>query len=346
MNDDRPRYDPRILVTGATGFLGSYLCRHLLHQGYKNIVALKRDTSSLDLIEEVAEQIQWFNYDIRDVVYLNEVFSGVDWVFHCAGLVSYQPKDKKALQVINVEGTANVVNLCLEFNVKKLLHVSSTAAIGRTKAGKVISEKNKWSKSKQNTNYAISKYLAEQEVWRGIAEGLNAVIINPSVILGSGFWNQGTQKLFKLANSSFSFYPQGKNGFVDVRDAVEFMLLLMQSDIQNERFIINAANLEYSKVLALMANHLNKRAPSIAVNSIVRALSWRIEWLKAKFSGKTPFITKETAQQASHSFAFDNSKSLSAFNFEYRPIETTIKETCAQLMEAEKKDFKAMYLPL
>ena len=325
--------------------MGSYLLRLLLMQGYKNITALKREESQMDLVQDLVGQVNWQSVDILDLPYLDEVFQDKEWVFHCAAKVSYHSSEKKEIHRTNVEGTANVVNLCLQYGVKRLLHVSSTAAIGRTKPGVIISEKTKWNRHKLNTNYAISKYLAEQEVWRGMAEGLKIVIVNPSIILGSGFWNGGTQTLFQLANRSFPFYPSGQNGFIDVRDVVQFMVLLMESDIEGERFLLNSENLQYGKVLSLIAENLGTKPPSIPTNTVIKFLSWRLEWLKSKFTKKSAFITKESVQQASNRVSFDNTKSVKTFNFNYQPIERTIQETCKQFIESKAKKLKARYLP-
>ena len=300
----------------------------------------------MDLLDKVKDQIIWKEADILDIPRLEEIFHDIDWVFHCAAKVSYRPTEKKEIYSVNVEGTANIVNMCLEFGIQKLLHVSSTAAIGRNKQNQLITERSKWNRNPFNTNYAISKYMAEQEVWRGMAEGLHVSVINPSMILGSGIWNQGTQRFFKLANKSFPFYPSGQNGFVDVRDVTSFAIKLMESNIAGERFILNSENLFLGKVLSTIALELGKKPPTIPVNRLIKSLSWRMDWVKSKLTGKPPFLTKETAQQASNKFLFDNKKSLEAFDFVYRPIEVTIRETCAQFLQSQQLKLSAMVLPL
>ncbi len=338
-------FNKNILITGATGFLGSYLLRHLINSGYQNISATKRSSSSMALVKEVKDQVNWIEQDILDLSELEETLKGRDWVFHCAAIVSFQPAARKKMFQVNVEGTANIVNFCLHHGVEKLLHVSSTAAIGRTKSGEVITEASKWSRSKHNTNYAISKYLAEQEVWRGMAEGLNVAIVNPSIILGSGFWDQGTQKLFSLTQGSYPFYPVGKNGFVGVRDVAIFILKLMESEIVNERFIVSSENQDYAKIFSMMAHYLGKKGPYIPVRPVLREIAWRIEWLKAKIGNVQPMVTKDTARTSSKSFLFDNTKSKTTLQFEYRPIEETIRETAQQFLKSYDQQLPAMYLP-
>lgn len=319
--------------------------RYLVQKGYQNIVALKRPTSPMDLVKDIQDQVEWQECDILDLPYLDEIFRDIDVVFHCAAKVSFQPSERKTLYQVNVEGTSNVVNLCLFHKVKQLIHVSSTAAIGRTKEVKIISETSKWNRSDYNTHYAVSKYMAEQEVWRGMMEGLSIAIVNPSIILGSGLWNQGPQKLFKIANQNFPFYPIGRNGFVDVRDVVEFMVLLLENAVTGERFIINGENLYYRDLLTSMANYLDKKPPKYAVNKFMRLVTWRLEKVRALLLGKPPFITRETTMTSANDFQFDNTKSKEIFGFKYRSIDTTIRETCQQLQEAEKSNFQAMFLP-
>lgn len=338
--------DKKILVTGATGFIGSYLVRYLIQQGYKNVYALKRQDSSLALVEEVKSEVRWIEADLLDLAALQEAFDGVSQVYHCAALVSFQEKSRRALLENNVQGTANVVNFCLEKGVEKLLYVSSIAALGRKPKEPDIDEKTPWVPSKWNNPYGISKHLAEMEVWRGIAEGLNAVIVNPSNVLGSGFWKGriSTGQMFYQIWQGLAFYPLGTSGFVDVRDTARFMLKLMESDISGERFILNGENLPFKVLFEEIAKVLGKRPPFLCVSPFIREVAWRVAWVFSKISGQAAFITPQTARSSARTFFYDNSKSLGAFPFSYTPLRRTIEETGAQFLKNAKDDFKPAVL--
>lgn len=330
-------HNKRILVTGATGFLGSYLVRYLLHAGYRNIRALRRPDSQLDLLGEAAGQVEWVEGDVLDIGALEEALEGCQWVFHSAAIVSFDSRDAARMREINVEGTANVVNLCLYEGVEKLLHVSSVSALGRTKPGLTLSEASKWEKSPYNTNYGNSKFQAEQEVWRGIEEGLPAVIIQPAVVLGSGRWTEGPSAFFKTIYEGLRYYPPGGSAFVDVRDTVRMMVQLMASGLVRERFIASAGNWSYQELFRQIALALEKQPPSVQVNGLLRGLAWRAAWLKSRVSGQPSLITRETAMQSANNFFYDNQKSLQQLDFQYIPLETTIRETAQQFLEAVRE---------
>ena len=334
-----------VLITGATGFVGSYLLRYLLKEGYRNIRAMRRPSSPDELLGPAKEQVEWVEGDINDPVFVEEAMRGIRKVFHCAAIVSFSPRLVKPMMRTNGEGAANVVNAALYEGVDKLLHVSSVSTLGRVRDGLTLSEKDFWQRSRFNTQYAISKYQGEQEVWRGMAEGLRAVVVNPSIILGSGKWDEGTASIFKAVSRGLSFYPVGASGFVDVRDVARFSVRLMESGIEGQRFILNAANLSYKALLDIISRHLNTRPPAYRATPIARALGWRLAWLYSRLSGTAPSLTRETASQSSHTFYYDNQKSLDAFPFTYHPIEKTIAETCRQLLEARNNGFSTKVLP-
>lgn len=337
---------PKIFVTGGTGFVGSYLLRYLVKKGYKNIRALRRKRSKMDLVTSIEDKIEWVEGDILDLPFLEEVMVGIDQVYHCAAMISFVPSEANQMLQVNEIGTENIVNTSLLLGVKKLVHLSSIAAIGREQYGKVISEKTKWQTNKLNSNYSKSKYAAEMQVWRGIAEGLNAAIINPSVILGSGFWDSGSTEIFNLYGKGFPFYSDGENGFVDVRDVAKMSILLMESAISAERFLINAENLPFQKIFNLISAKAGVRAPYIRINAFLSGIGWRLMAILSKVTGKAPSITKETVQSALGIHKYDNQKSLIAFDFRYTPIEKTISETVVQFLEAQKVRGKPMVLPL
>jgi len=321
-----------IFITGATGLVGSYLARLLLKKGYR-VRALKRERSKLDLLGADVEKIEWITGDVLDIPLLEEAMEGIDQVFHCAAMVSYDPKHLKKMMAINVEGTANVINVALHQNIKKLVHISSIAALGKSKNGEAVSEKTKWERDKNNTNYSVSKYQSEQEVWRGYAEGLPVAIVNPSVVLGAGRWRQSSTALFKQVYDGLKFYPPGGNGFVDVRDVARMALQVMESDIEGERFIANGANLKFRNLFNQMAEGLNKPIPTIKVTPLLGSVAWRVMWLKSKLTGKSPLITRETVQSATGIVAYDSKKSKEVLEFSYTLIEETIRETTEVMKE-------------
>jgi nucleoside-diphosphate-sugar epimerase len=328
-----------ILITGATGLVGSFLTLELLKKG-KQVRALKRPSRNLKMLtrvfelysdnpQELLSKIEWVDGELLDIFSLEEAMEGVEEVYHCAALVSFLPGDRDRLMKINIEGTANLVNAALEKKVKKLCHVSSIAALGRPEQQHdVIDEKLVWKTSKNNSNYAISKYGAEREVWRGVAEGLDAVIVSPSVVLGVAGPGMGSSRLFNVVWEGLKFYPPGQNGFVDVRDVARAMVLLMESEVKNERFILNAENVPYKRLFDLIAAGFDKKGPQIYVNPFLSGMSWRVEAVMSWLKGRKPLITKETARTAVQHYAYSNDKIRQAIGFEFIPIDETIRHFC------------------
>jgi nucleoside-diphosphate-sugar epimerase len=276
-----------ILVTGSTGLVGTHLIQQLL-QNKQPIKAFFRSEIPFE-----HSLVQWVKADILDVVALEEAMQNVTQVYHCAAIVSFNPKQKNELHKTNIEGTANVVNACLNAQVQKLLFVSSVAALGRIREDKPIDETMNWTEETSNSEYGKTKFLAEMEVWRGIGEGLNAVIVNPTIILGNGDWNKGSSSVFKSVYNEFPWYTEGTTGFVDVLDVVEAMIQLMNSNIVAQRFILSAETSTYKDLFTLIANAFNKKPPSKLVTPFIAAVVWRLEAFKAKFSGKQPCLPKK-----------------------------------------------------
>lgn len=325
-----------ILVTGGTGFLGSHLLRRLVNVG-EPVRALYRKQIPQQL-QDIQQRIEWIQGDILDVSVLEDAMAGVDKVYHCAAVVSFHPSTHQLMLKINGEGTANVVNLAIDAGVRKLVHVSSVAAIGRAKDG-VIDEDCEWQESKNNSRYAVSKYQGEIEAWRGMAEGLDVAIVNPSIILGAGFWDDGSGMLIKNAWKEFPYYTQGINGFTDVKDVVEVMFRLMESDIKGQRFIVSADNWRYLDLFTQMADQLGKKPPHIAVKPWLAEIVWRIEALKSQLTGKKALLTKETARTAQMKVYYNNSKILHALpGFSFTPLQSTIEEICQVFLEQKKKE--------
>ena len=318
-----------ILVTGGSGLLGNELIKQLLSQG-EHVKAIYHATP-LQISHPNLDIIQC---DILDVAALEDIMKGMTHVYHSAALVSYSPKDKHRLIKINVEGTANIVDACLQADVQKLVHVSSIAALGRIGKGEIVSEKMNWTEETSNSTYGKSKYFGEMEVWRGIGEGLEAVIVNPTLILGGDTWESGSSAIFKKAYNEFKWYTEGIIGFVDVRDVARAMILLMNSEITSQRFILNGENLSYKKIFSSIAKCFGKKPPYKKVTSFMAELIWRAEAMKAAFTGSNNILTKETARIAQAKVQFDNTKILKALpHFEFTKIEETIAHICITLKE-------------
>ncbi len=318
------------LVTGASGLLGAELVSQLLQAG-KNVKAVYYQHP---IASNGNENLLPIQCDLLDVIQLEEIMEDVDFVYHCAGYISYAPQNRAQLYNINYEATANVVNACLSANIKKLVHVSSVAALGKDIKNKLVDETLQWTNEANGSAYGHSKYLGELEVWRGIAEGLNAVIVSPSIILGAGDWNLGSTAIFKNVFNEFKWYTTGINGFVDVRDVVHSMVLLMQSDISNEKFIISAENRTYQDVFNSIAENFKKNKPSKLVTPFIASVVWRFEKIKCLFTKKDPLITKETAKAALDNVQYDNSKLLKFLpEFKYQSLENTISYCCNILQQ-------------
>ncbi len=317
-----------ILVTGATGLVGPHLIKALVAQG-KSVRALYRSEIPTTLNSSA---VHWCKADILDIVSLEAAMVGVTQVYHCAAIVSFTAKNKKTLHHTNIEGTANIVNACLNANIEKLLFVSSVAALGRIRENQAINESMNWTEETSNSEYGKSKYLAEIEVWRGMGEGLNVVVVNPVIILGESDWTKGSTAIFKSAYDEFPWFTEGMSGFVDVLDVVDAMVLLMDSDISDQRFILSGANLPYREIFTLIANAFHKRAPHKRVTALLAEIVWRLEAVKGSITGKNPLLTKETSRTARATVRFDNNKLLKVLpQFQYRNMQTSIERICAEL---------------
>lgn len=324
-----------ILVTGGTGLLGTHVLVELT-KGEEKIRALKRKSSDLSHFIRVfdfyfgadsikhQEKIDWVEGDILDIVSLEDAVKGCTIVYHCAALVSFVKRDFRKLIKVNKEGTANVVNVCLSEKIDHLCYVSSTAAIGRAEFKEVYDETNKWQSSKHNSGYAVSKYLAENEVWRGVEEGLNAVIVCPSVILGPGNWNESSLSIFKVAKKGLKFYTPGLNAFVDARDVAKCMTELSNQRIFNERFLTFSENVKYQMLFEKIAKKFGVKAPSILVKPWMAGLAWRIEGLLRFFFGRKQNITKETAHSSMQTTKYANQKLVDRIGYKYYSIDDAI----------------------
>lgn len=325
-----------ILVTGATGLLGSHLLAGLLVRDmpvkalYRNEVSLQKTKKILSYYfpgqtQKYLSKILWVKGDILDIPSLEKAFKGISKVFHCAGYISFSPSDHQKLFKINVEGTANIVNLCLKYKIEKLCHASSTAALGRFGKGK-LDEGAVFDHNGNNAAYARTKFGAEMEVWRGGREGLNIVIVNPGIILGPGNWDSGSGLLFKKVHSGLNYYPPKTTGFVSVKDTANIMIGLMEKPINNERYILVSENLGFKNILNQIADSLNKPHPKRKLKPWMVFVAWFFEYLPAIF-GRKRKIPKQGIRSMFEKTEFDSSKIQKELGFEFEPISKTIRET-------------------
>lgn len=324
-----------VFITGATGFIGSHIARRYLAAGYR-VEALTRSLNNTGLLADMADQIHWHEGDIMDIPSLetaiqsNRSAISID-VIHAAAIVSFVPKDHERMSHVNAEGTANVVNVCLKAGIRKLGYVSSVAALGRPDNKGTPSEptridvNQKWEDSPNNSEYAKSKYRAELEVWRGAAEGLSTVMVNPTIVLGEGDWNRSSVQLFKYVFDEKPFYPAGLVNYVDVLDVAESLFQLMEADsVTNERFILNAGTIPYKELFEQMAAVLHKQPPRKRLSPTLTRLLWPVEAVRAWLTGSSPLITRETAQSSSSRYAFDGHAITETIDFQYHPLSETL----------------------
>lgn len=326
-----------ILVTGGTGFLGAHLLYKLASEGQviraiyrkeKKLANVKRIFSYYtEDAETLFNTIEWLKADLNDIYSLSLAFKGITHVYHSAALVSFEPDKFELLQKTNIEGTANIVNFCLSENIKKLCYVSSIAAIGEPKATKIITEETEWNPEADNSVYAITKYGAELEVWRGTQEGLDVVIVNPGVIIGPGIWNYGSGSIFKTVNNGLKYYTNGSIALVAVNDVVNCMLQLMKSYVTNERFILVSDNLSYHTFLTTVAQSLNVKPPKKEAKNGLLQIGWRLDWLAHKLTGKRRKLTRQLATSMISRTEYDSSKLKNKLNYTFSSIEDSIKST-------------------
>jgi len=319
----------KVLVTGGTGFLGAYVLRTLVERGYPVRAIRRNDRQPAYISPSILEKVEWVSGDILDPLGLEEAMENVDAVVHAAGKVSFADRDKQELFKINIEGTANVVNMAIAQNIRRFVHVSSVAALGRTKKEEKVTEEKKWESNKGQTTYGISKFHGELEVWRGIGEGLPAVIVNPSTILGFGDWNASSCALFKNIYKGFPWYSNGINGFVDVVDVAGAIIALLESDISGQRYILNGDNWSFRQLFNTIAAEFGKKQPHREATPFLGGIAWRMEKIKSLFSGQHPLLTRESSRVAQSKTLFDNNKILQQLpGFRFRSLEETIRDAC------------------
>jgi dihydroflavonol-4-reductase len=326
-----------ILVTGGTGLVGSHLLFELTRDGDK-VRAFKRISSKPEIVKKVfgyytddpykaLSQIEWFEGDITNPVDVFEALKGIRKVYHTAGYVSFDPADKYDILRINADGTANIVNGCLEKGIEKLCFVSSTSAIGSAENDEMLDEESFWTSKTEESVYATSKYRAEMEVWRGINEGLNAVIVNPSIIFGPGDWHRSSIRLFQEVYKGIRFYTQGITGYVDVRDVVKAMIILMNGDFSGERYIISSGNYTYREILSMIADSFGKKPPYIYATPLLVKTAFYFDWMRSIFTSGRRMITKDIITGSKSKIRFSNDKIRNATGIEFIPVTESIRHT-------------------
>jgi dihydroflavonol-4-reductase len=319
-------------VTGANGLLGSFIVRRLIDEEI-SFIAFKRAASDTALLDDVQDKIQWRNLDLSDPVSMEDSLQGVTAVIHAAAMVSFNPRHAAAITRINTEGTRNVVNACLAHGIKRFIYISSVAALGRVKGQTEIDETNKWVENSLHTSYATSKYLAELEVFRGQEEGLSTAILNPSVILAPADWRKSSAQLFKYGWDERRFYIDGSLNYVDVRDVAAAACLLLNSGIENERFIVSAGAVSFEEFFDAVAKRFRKRAPNIKLSKNLLNIVAVVEAFRARIRRSEPLITGETARLAGASFMYQNNKIKKTLQFEFTTLDTTLDWCCRYYMQ-------------
>ncbi|MFT4832862.1 MAG: dihydroflavonol-4-reductase [Psychroserpens sp.] len=331
-----------VLVTGGTGLVGSHLLFKLAGQGLQ-VRAIHRAESDLSRVEKIFsyysdqslklfENIEWVVADINNVPDLEKAFENVEQVYHCAALISFDPKDYEQLHRVNVEGTANIVNLCIANNIEKLCYVSSIAAIGKSNGDHDATEENDWQESHSNV-YAITKTAAELEVWRCSQENVPIVVINPGIIIGPGFWESGSGQLFQRANKAPKYFPPGGSGVVSVSDVVTIMTTLMTSDIRNERFIVISQNLTYREILEKLTMGMKLQPPKKQIPIWALEILWRLDWFRCLIANTKRKLTKASVYSLKNRELYSNAKLVARLDYKFESLEKTISFSTKKFRE-------------
>jgi len=324
-----------VLVTGGTGLVGAHLLIHLLEKGenvraiYRNPDSIKKTKALFSLYKKEAlyDSIQWIQGDVLDIPTLENAFQEIDEVYHCAAMISFDPKEEELVRKTNIEGTANIVNFCLVKNIKKLCHVSSIAALGDLpEYESIITEETEWNPEKPHSDYAISKYGAEMEIWRAQQEGLQVVIVNPGVIIGPGFWNQGSGELFKKVKNGLPFYTKGLTGFIAISDAVNIIHQLMKSSIHGERYTLISQNIVFQDLLNSIADALKVKRPRYHATPFLMTVLSKLDWVASNIFGQKRQLSKASARSSYTTDLYSNEKIKNALNYTFMDVHNYIKE--------------------
>jgi dihydroflavonol-4-reductase len=324
------------MVTGATGFLGTQVLHDLVIKGYR-VKALFRDQHKIDTVRKAFElygndlpalwdQIEWIQGDVLDYFILLEHMQGVTEVYHTAGMVSFNPRDKAKLFQVNIQGTANVVNACLERGIDKLCHVSSIASLVEPEGPDPVDESLLWNPGEGASVYSVSKLKGEMEVWRGIHEGLQAVITNPAVIIGPGMWNGSGAQILHTVYRGLNYYPEGSGGYVDVRDVSSAMIKLMEGKYFGERFIINSENIPHRDFLNYLADAMERARPAIRITPLLSRLALTAEAIRSTFTGSPARITSKALEIAAETASYSNKKIVDTLKMSFIPIRESVQQ--------------------
>ena len=331
-----------ILVTGGTGLVGSHLLVRLTQEN-EPIRAIYRTPESIEktknvfsyypnISPELFNTIEWVQADITDVPSMIPAFKGVKKVYHCAAIISFDPADYRTMRKVNIHGTAIIANLAIDAKVEKLCFVSSIATIGDDLKREFANEENDWGGNEKNNGYAITKYGAETEVWRASQEGVDVVIVNPGVILGSGFWDSGSGKMFTQIHKGFQFYSEGVTGFIGVKDVINAMVQLMQSNCKNERFILVSENKSFKEVLFSIAEAFGKKKPTRCVQPWQASLLWRWEWLASKITSRKIRMSKYTAKTLFRKTYYSSEKCKKQLEVTFKSVQEVVKQVSKEYL--------------
>ena len=331
-----------ILVTGGTGLVGSHLLVRLAQEN-EPIRAIYRTLESIEKtkkvfsyytnnVKDLFANIEWVQADITDVPSMIPAFKEVKKVYHCAAVISFDPTDYRTMRKVNIHGTAIIANLSIDAKVEKLCFVSSIATVGDHPKKEFANEENDWGGNEKNNGYAITKYGAETEVWRASQEGVDVIIVNPGVILGSGFWDSGSGKMFTQIYKGFQFYSNGVTGFVGVKDVVGCMVQLMQSNCKNQRFILVSENKSFKEVLFSIAEAFGKKKPTRCVQPWQASLLWRWEWLVSKTTSRKIRMSKYTAKTLFRKTYYSSEKCKIQLEVTFKSVEEVIKQVSKEYL--------------
>ncbi len=328
----------KILITGATGFIGSYITRKLIQSGYSSLYGLCRKTSNFDLLDHMEDQVQWHVGDLLDIHALEEIVQKVDHVIHAAAVVSFDSNVKDVMELTNVEGTTNLVNVALDAKIKKFVHLSSIAALGKSRPEDRIQENSPWVHSKYNSVYAKSKKESEIQVWRGQAEGLQVTVLNPSVVLGAGKWSNSSVRIFGNMDRKQKFYPLGSNGFVDVRDVAIAVEKVLQENHIGKKYLLNAEHWSYKDFMDKVSKIYGVHTPKFPISKAIIPIAWRVMSVYSKILRKPGVYTKSTVINSSKDWVYDNTHSVESLGMQYSSIDRCITQTSELFLESKARD--------
>ncbi len=330
-----------ILVTGGTGLVGSHLLVALAEQG-QTVRAIRRKNSQLEAVktvfnyhesgEQLFNSIEWVEADLLDVIALNKALVGISKVYHCAAYISFDPAKTGLLRKVNIEGTANLVNAALASGAKQLCYISSIATLGQTPDSSPIKETTAWNPQHKNSGYAISKYGAELEVWRGAQEGLPAVILHPGVILGEGHWDRASGAIIPKLVKGPKFYPKGTIALVDVKDLIQAIVAVSNSKkALGNNYIVVGENLSYKDFFNTLLTAAKSRKSIKPISKFTLNIFAFLNYLSSKIFGSKRVLSPVLVASMYNKSMYSNAKIKSEFGIEFTPIIQTIKRQVERL---------------